>query len=130
VAGRVPQGAVVRGQRRPTHHQPRVRAEPHRDVPGPRAQDRRRQLLLQPDQGVLLSAVRACGQVPEGDQRPEAPGRPAVGRGQAPGTLRPAQPEAVRRIGPRLRVAGEVANGFDVEWVRGTSAGVAVTSFF
>jgi len=70
--------------------------------------------------------------VPEGDQGPETPGRPAVGRGQAPGTLRPAQPEAVRRVGPRLRVAGKVANRFfDVEWVWGTSAaGVTVTSFF
>lgn len=108
MAGRVPTGTVVRGQRRPVDHQPGVGTEPDRDVPGPRAPDRCGELLLQPDQGVLLSAVRLGGQVSEGDQGPQTPGRPSGGRVQAPGTLQPAQPEAVRRAGPGFRVAREM----------------------
>lgn len=110
VAGRVPARPAVRGQRRPAHYQPRVRAEAHRDVPGAGAPDRRGQLLLQPDQGILLPALRLGGQVPEGDQGPQAPGRPSVRGLQAARALRSPQPEAVRRAGPGLWVAGEVTD--------------------
>lgn len=105
---RVPQGPAVRGKRRPADHRPRDGAEPHRDVPGPGAPNRSRELLLQPDQGVLLSSVRFGGQVPEGDQGQETPGRPSRRGVQAPGTLQSSQPEAVRRSGTRLRMAGKV----------------------
>lgn len=115
MAGRVPARPAVRRERRPADHGPGVGAAPDRNVPGAGAPDQRRQLLLQPHQGVLLSAVRRRRQVPEGDQGPEAPGRPARRCLPAPRALWPAQPEAVRRARPGLRVAREVIPAADVD---------------